>query len=326
MAITLSEQEYDALWDVSNPNLEDPEIADQFDWTYTCPSQIGQGYERVIQLREIELIIFNEEFHQDVFVQSLAHEETADNVEFGFHLSGSRNGKSTGDSFLEWSPAEKSWKEEVKKISTGERLLKIDIHLPTDLLRRFIPKNPQHLPPELKQLIEGSHQELYQEINTLTAPMRLALRQIFHCPFEGVTQQIYLESKCLELIALKLDQLNQDHPPFGDVKHLKPDDVNRIYQARAILLRRIDHPPSLLDLARQAGLNDRKLKQGFRAVFGTTVFGYLHDYRMVQAKQLLEEQRMNVNEVARAVGYASRSTFYKAFKKKFGVSPSNYLL
>lgn len=326
MTITLSESEYDSLWHESNPTLADPEIPDQSNWVYACPRQLGQGYERVIQLREIDLIIFNEEFYQDIFVRHLAGKDEADSVEFGFHLGGSRNGKHTGENFLEWSLAGEFWPEEVKKITAGERLLKIDIHLPADLLRSFMPDHLQHLPSELKQLIKGSHQESYQEVNALTAPMRLALRQIFHCPFQGVTQQIYLESKCLELIALKLDQLAQDQPTSGSIKHLKPEDINRIYQARTILLRNINHPPSLLDLAKQAGLNDRKLKQGFRAVFGTTVFGYLHDYRMVQAKQLLEEQRMNVNEVSRAIGYASRSTFYKAFKKKFGVSPSNYLL
>lgn len=78
-----------------------------------------------------------------------------------------------------------------------------------------------------------------------------------------------------------------------------------------------------MTLARQVGLNDFKLKLGFRQVFGTTVFGYLHEHRMEQAQLLLQERRMNVEEVARTVGYANRSSF-AAFRKKFGINPKYY--
>lgn len=86
----------------------------------------------------------------------------------------------------------------------------------------------------------------------------------------------------------------------------------------------MDDPPSLLALARQVGLNDFKLKRGFRQVFGTTAFGYLHDQRMERARQLLEERRFNVTEVACTVGYANPSHFAAAFKRKFGVNPGAY--
>jgi AraC-like DNA-binding protein len=105
---------------------------------------------------------------------------------------------------------------------------------------------------------------------------------------------------------------------------LQADDIERIYQARDILRDRFKNPPSLINLAHQVGLNDYKLKIGFRHVFGTTTFGYLHSYRMEQASQLLRERHLSVTAVAKAVGYASRSSFVKAFQKKFGVSPSRY--
>nr|WP_250123336.1 AraC family transcriptional regulator [Chroococcidiopsis sp. CCMEE 29] len=102
--------------------------------------------------------------------------------------------------------------------------------------------------------------------------------------------------------------------------------VERIHYTKDILIRNSNNPPSLLALARQVGLNDCTLKKGFRQVFGTSAFGYLHDYRMQQVQQLLLERKMKVEEVAHAVGYASRSSFIAAFNKKFGVSPSAYLV
>ena len=90
-------------------------------------------------------------------------------------------------------------------------------------------------------------------------------------------------------------------------------------------MRDIEHPPSLMMLAKLSGLNDYKLKRGFRQVFGSTVFGYLRTYRMEQARQLLLERKMTVSEVARSVGYSSLSRFSLAFKQQFGVLPGSFL-
>jgi AraC-like DNA-binding protein len=45
---------------------------------------------------------------------------------------------------------------------------------------------------------------------------------------------------------------------------------------------------------------------------------------MERARQLLEERKFNVTEVACTVGYANPSHFASAFKRKFGVNPSAY--
>ena len=102
--------------------------------------------------------------------------------------------------------------------------------------------------------------------------------------------------------------------------------MDRIHYAKAILMDNLSDPPTLGELAHRVSLNDYKLKVGFRQVFGTTVFGYLHQHRMEVARQLLAAQRMNVKEVARTVGYASQSRFATAFRKRFGMNPKAYLL
>ena len=88
--------------------------------------------------------------------------------------------------------------------------------------------------------------------------------------------------------------------------------------------RSFAEPPSLLALARQVGLNDCKLKQGFRHLFGTTVFGYVHRCRMEAAKALLGDRDLNIAIVANRVGYASPSRFCHAFKRYTGLTPSDY--
>ena len=91
--------------------------------------------------------------------------------------------------------------------------------------------------------------------------------------------------------------------------------------ARDILIRNLDDPPSLLSLAKQTGINSFKLKQGFRQVFNTTVFGYLYAYRMEEARRLLGLGELSVTQVAQTVGYSHPGKFAAAFKKKFGITP-----
>lgn len=158
-----------------------------------------------------------------------------------------------------------------------------------------------------------------------TSAMQTVLNQILNCPYQGMVRQTYLASKALELVALRLEQIACRSQPVTPVKELQSEDIKKIYQARDILLRQLESPPSLIALARQAGLNDCTLKRGFRQVFGMTAFECLYHYRMEHAQQLLEAGEMTVNQVATAVGYTSRSSFYKAFRKQFGVGPSEYL-
>jgi AraC-like DNA-binding protein len=135
-----------------------------------------------------------------------------------------------------------------------------------------------------------------------------------------MTKQFYLEGKILELISVYFEQIEKNQRLFQ--QQLDRKDRDCIYQASEILLMRLSSPPSLQELATLVGINERKLKQGFREVFGTTVFGYLRDRRLEQAKELLLTGQIQVQEAAQAVGYASPTAFNNAFRKKFGIAPS----
>lgn len=208
----------------------------------------------------------------------------------------------------------------------GERVLKFDIHIKPALFETLVGEQFEALPLLLRQLIQTPQpsQRSFWHVHATTAAMHSAIHQILHCPYQGLTRWLYWEGKVLELIALRLEQVSQLSPQVATVSGLHPEDVERVHYASAILLQRLDNPPSLLELARLAGLNDYKLKQGFRQVFGATVFGYLQTHRMERAKKLLAEPTFNIAGVAQAMGYASQSHFCHMFKQQFGMTPRHY--
>ena len=79
------------------------------------------------------------------------------------------------------------------------------------------------------------------------------------------------------------------------------------------------------ELARSVGLSHPKLNQGFREIYGVTVFDYLRQKRLENARSYIQEGRMNITEAAYATGFSSSSHFSRAFLKYFGIQPSLYL-
>jgi AraC family transcriptional regulator len=67
------------------------------------------------------------------------------------------------------------------------------------------------------------------------------------------------------------------------------------------------------------GLNQLKLKRGFRSLFGMGVYSLFQRHRMERARELLSHH--NVTETALMLGYSNISHFSAAFRKQFGVLP-----
>ncbi|HEX8021312.1 AraC family transcriptional regulator, partial [Mucilaginibacter sp.] len=129
-------------------------------------------------------------------------------------------------------------------------------------------------------------------------------------------KRLFLEAGIVDLL-IKLYQPEEmtSKPIFNDA------DKMRLLEARNIVEQNLKHPCSLIELSRKTGLNDFKLKKGFKALFGNTVFGYLAELRMNTAYKLLKDGR-TVSEVAETVGYKNAHHFTAAFKKHFDMLPS----
>ena len=209
----------------------------------------------------------------------------------------------------------------VTEMAAGKKTQLVQVRVNPHLFETLASASPDPSQVALTQLLASTQTRLHWKTGQTTPAMTLVLHQILQCPYHGLTKRFYLESKTLELIALQLNQLSEHQLALSTASMLKKADITRIYLARDILIRNLENPPSLLALAKQAGINSLKLKQGFRQIFNTTVFGYLHAYRMEEARRLLELGGLTVIQVAQRVGYAHPGKFAAAFKKKFGISP-----
>jgi AraC-like DNA-binding protein len=152
--------------------------------------------------------------------------------------------------------------------------------------------------------------------HAVTTSMCQSLSDIFSTPLQGKLRSMFVEGKVLELIAL---QLGQSTAPE---KITKRSDVDVFHDIKKFLDQHFKDDLSLKGIARTFGLNEFKLKKGFKTQFQTTIFEYIHDLRMIHANHLLRDDKMFVNEVSSIIGYKNPNHFSTAFKRRFGISPS----
>jgi AraC family transcriptional regulator, transcriptional activator of the genes for pyochelin and ferripyochelin receptors len=155
----------------------------------------------------------------------------------------------------------------------------------------------------------------------INAEILSAATDLAYCPYTGKLRLIYLEAKALELCCLivaaldRLANLASEYYSEADLMHFQ--------KAREIVATRFNPVPRMSEIARELGINETKLKRGFKALFGKPLNEYGRECRMQYAMQLLRDQHMPISRVAEQAGYNHQTTFANAFKQRFGYRPKD---
>ena len=144
--------------------------------------------------------------------------------------------------------------------------------------------------------------------------------EVLTCDFDDPTvRALYLHAKALEALAIVLQTLG----PAAPLTSLSRERA-RLLKARRLLDARFDEDWPLARLAREVGLGEKKLQQGFRAMAGRSVHEHLREVRLSAAAAMLARGAA-VTETAMAVGFASPSHFSKAFRASRGALPRDWI-
>lgn len=101
-------------------------------------------------------------------------------------------------------------------------------------------------------------------------------------------------------------------------------DIRLIRNVHDMIISNLDKDlPGLKDLALQMGTNEYKLKYGFKQLYGTTIFRFLTQERLRKTKPLIQYSNLTLKEIAHMTGFKSVTHFSRAFKEKYGKSPSD---
>ena len=152
--------------------------------------------------------------------------------------------------------------------------------------------------------------------------------QMMGCPLKGASHRLFVVSRAMEILSHTLldssnRELGRDSVERGNA--FSPSDIERIYEARAILMADLQSPPTVPELAQKVGLNASKLGRGFGQIYGVPVYAYIKEQRLQQARLMLECGAIEtVMEAAYNYGYHP-AHFSTEFKRRFGETPSSFI-
>ncbi len=169
---------------------------------------------------------------------------------------------------------------------------------------------------EFLQCLKLSKTKLKSKINIF---------EIFNTSFSGSFNKLYLQSKIFDLLYTETKELlSLDMKKILNFK-FSQYDIEALNRAKNILIVNMKNPPSLSILSKMVHLNEFKLKFGFKKLFQNSPYGLLFEYKMLEAKKLLEKSEYDINEISRIVGYKYSCNFSTAFNKKFGILPKDLM-
>jgi len=163
------------------------------------------------------------------------------------------------------------------------------------------------------------------QTKSISSEIANSVEQLISHAINPSFKKLYIRGKVFEILSLYFNEtFNEDveQCPFVD----NSDEIVKIKKAHDLLIKDFNNCPTLESLSKAIGLNIKKLKIGFKDLYGMPAFTYLYHYKMDYARKLLDLKKQNINEVANIVGYSSATHFIAAFKRKFGITPKQYSL
>ena len=213
--------------------------------------------------------------------------------------------------------------EGLYNIDADEHKQFISLFIKKDYLYTLLPKS--HLSEDIFKFFESNKSGKTISNQKTNFKTQVLAWEIFNSPYDNNLDKLYIEAKALELIHTEFNILFKEKGNKQNIIKLSSQDKEAIYLAKEILSQQLHNPPSIAQLAKSVAINELKLKTGFHRFFNQTPYNISIEYRLQEAKRLLNESELNINEIALKIGYKYVQSFSNAFTKRFGVRPKELM-
>jgi AraC-like DNA-binding protein len=207
-------------------------------------------------------------------------------------------------------------------IGSQEKVQYVGVSLPISDLKQF-GLDVSQMSHDLRAFFEGRSQQVFMLYFSCTPQQFAAVNELLHNRFTGRLRERFVDAKLTELVCLAVDQLMS---AGGKDRALSARDREQqaVEIAMQILSTETRDPGSMQELARRVGLNRNKLATGFKERLGVTPASFARKARLNQARSLIQSSPMSMSEIAWETGFASLSSFTRAYRIEFGTPPRRF--
>lgn len=146
---------------------------------------------------------------------------------------------------------------------------------------------------------------------------------------EKYNQEIQTERNLYEIGAGMGDFLERigRRPACAPIGNRQDDEFRGcrlLYRITQFLVRNLDQVVRIRNLADYLEVSESNLRKVFREEFHTSLGGYLRGTRFARGEQLLRGTQMSISEISQLSGFESVASFSQAYRKAYGVTPTQY--
>lgn len=211
-----------------------------------------------------------------------------------------------------------------------EKNVKIQMHLIQINRVVFIKKRLNDASVLNKKLYEvfydKQHENVFAYFGTYNLKIANLIKQYNAIRQKGMIRILIKEGIVYQILSEHMLQHNKDVK--RDKKpntSLTKKEISLIRKVGQKILKNVAEDYNVEDLANQIGLPQAKLQEGFKLLFSRTVIEYIRHVRLEEARDLINNTDYNISQIVYSIGFSSRSYFSKIFKRKYGISPSEFL-
>jgi AraC-like DNA-binding protein len=284
----------------------------------------GEGYWEITRVRHDFSIMLSYLTFQNSHLEFVPSDGL---VQFDFKLSGnssyrvSRHGpEHTNPTPLQvWRRSRRIDMRSRIAPSSQERRVMISVR-PEFLLEDLLPSSGE-MPSPLRALVSAPAGASNDCQLPLTEQMMAIMRELIDNPHQGTLYLMYVEARALELLCFAV--ANFWSFPHRASEEYSTRELSALSSVRRRLMEQHTTAPTLPEIARSVGLGEKALERGFTTVYGETPFDFCFRCRMQHALTLLRDRRWPVDRVSEASGYSHPTTFATAFRRHFGLRPTD---
>jgi AraC-like DNA-binding protein len=288
----------------------------------TLPPDEGEGYWDFTRIRDDIYVVVANFAYKDPRVELVPGDGL---VQFNFKISGDMSLAVSRTEPLRWNrPSLLVWAQptgvdisEWTAPSARERFIIISLR-PEFLAEHFLTSSVD-VPEQLQAFAATMPEKINFCQRPLSAQTFDVATRLINSQFSGPLGLVYTEALALELLCCAVGSFAS--LTGAPSEEYSDRELRCLHAARNTLMRQLAPAPTITKLARSVGMAKSTLTQGFKAVFGETIFEFSLRCRMRHALTLMRDQSWSVAKVSEAVGYSHPTSFTTAFRRHFGMRP-----
>lgn len=168
------------------------------------------------------------------------------------------------------------------------------------------------------ELLEGRAASIVESHKMATTEIMDVVSELVYFRYPGKMRRLYIKSRVVDLLRLSVENISLEGKSGDGISAAEIKMVNTV---KEYLLTNLDNPGTLKEISIRTGVNEFKLKRGFRKVFGKSVMSFVQEARLTLAKEMITNSDSPLKAIAMRAGYRNISNFTTAFRKHFGYSP-----